>query len=102
MRVFINRCRDMQRGQIRRREAMEDAVRGYEETAPQSGEAASAALEALPDKLRLPVILCYVEGYSHGEAAGMLGIGQEQVNTRLRQARKRMRRALAEGGDIDE
>lgn len=102
MRVFINRCRDMRRGQIRRREAMEDAARGYEEAAPQPGEAASAALEALPDKLRLPVILCYVEGYSHGEAAGMLGIGQEQVNTRLRQARKRMRRALAEGGDIDE
>ncbi len=102
MRVFINRCRDMLRGQVRRSAAMADAGRGYEESAPQSGEAASAALEALPDKLRLPVILCYVEGYSHGEAAGMLGIGQEQVNTRLRQARRRMTRMLAEGGEFGE
>ncbi|MBR3504688.1 MAG: sigma-70 family RNA polymerase sigma factor [Clostridia bacterium] len=101
MRVFINRCRDMRRGQIRRREAREDAVRRYEEAAPEPGDA-SAALDALPDRLRLPAVLFYVEGYSQKEVARLLGLEPEQVNTRLRQARGRLRRALAEGGDRDE
>ena len=101
MRVFISRCRDLQRGQIRRREAMESAAGRYDAAAPEPGDAL-AALAMLPEKLRLPAILFYVEGYSHREVARLLGIEAEQVNTRLRQARKRLRHALTEGGDFDE
>ena len=97
MRLFINRCRDMQRGQIRRREAMKEAEAMREEAAPQGGEVRTA-LQELPDNLRLPTILFYIEGYSQKEIARILGIGQEQVNTRLRQARKRLRCMLSEGG----
>ena len=99
IRVFLSRCRDMQRGQIRRRAAMESAAR---HAAAPSPEEALSALDALPDRLRLPALLHYVEGYSHKEVAGMLGIEPEQVNTRLRQARQRLRQALTEGGDQDE
>ena len=101
MRLFINRCRDMQRGQIRRREAMQNAVR-HDEAASTEDSGVQEALDALPDKLRLPAVLFYVEGYSQKETARMLGIGQEQVNTRLRQARRRMKRMLAEGGEFGE
>ena len=101
MRLFINRCRDMQRGQIRRREAMQNAVR-HDEAASTEDSGVQEALDALPDKLRLPAVLFYVEGYSQKETAHMLGIGQEQVNTRLRQARRRMKRMLAEGGEFGE
>ena len=101
MRLFINRCRDMQRGQIRRRVAMQNAVR-HDEAASTEDSGVQEALDALPDKLRLPAVLFYVEGYSQKETAHMLGIGQEQVNTRLRQARRRMKRMLAEGGEFGE
>ena len=101
MRLFINRCRDMQRGQIRRREAMQNAVR-HDEAASTEDSGVQEALDALPDKLRLPAVLFYVEGYSQKETARILGIGQEQVNTRLRQARRRMKRMLAEGGEFGE
>lgn len=101
MRLFINRCRDMQRGQIRRREAMQNAVR-HDEAASTEDSGVQEALDALPDKLRLPAVLFYVEGYSQKETARILGIGQEQVNTRLRQARRRMKRMLAEGGKFGE
>ena len=82
MRVFIKKCRDRQRAQIR------------------SG--VGEALALLPDALRLPAILFYVEGYSQKETARMLGVGQEQVNTRLRQARRRLKRALTEEERFDE
>ena len=101
MRLFINRCRDMQRGQIRRREAMQNAAR-HDEAASAEDSGVQEALDALPDKLRLPAVLFYVEGYSQKETARILGIGQEQVNTRLRQARRRMKRMLAEGGEFGE
>ena len=101
MRLFINRCRDMQRGQIRRREAMQNAAR-HDEAASAEDSGVQEALDALPDKLRLPAVLFYVEGYSQKETARMLGIEQEQVNTRLRQARRRMKRMLAEGGEFGE
>lgn len=101
MRLFINRCRDMQRGQIRRREAMQNAVR-HDEAASTEDSGVQEALDALPDKLRLPAVLFYVEGYSQKETARILGIGQEQVNTRLRQARRRIKRMLAEGGEFGE
>jgi len=101
MRVFISRCRDMQRGQIRRREAMRDAMLRPDEPGAEDGDV-TLALQELPDALRLPTILFYVEGYSQNEVARMLGIRQEQVNTRLRQARKRMKRTLTEGGNDNE
>ncbi len=100
MRIFINRCRDMQRGQIRRRAALMDIQLRPEELPPESD--VGAALDELPDELRLPTILFYIEGYSQGEIGRMLGIGAEQVNARLRKARRRMKRTLAEGGGGDE
>ena len=102
MRIFINQCRDMQRGQIRRRAAVSDIQSRPEELPPEAAGDVGEALDELPDELRLPTILFYIEGYSQGEIARILGIGAEQVNTRLRRARRRMRRTLAEGGGGDE
>ena len=101
MRVFINRCRDMQRALMRRREARQGAFIPPEEQPPRADEV-GLALSELPDRLRLPTILFYVEGYSQREVARMLGVTQERVNTLLRQARKRMRRMLTEGGTDDD
>ena len=67
----------------------------------ESGEAFDA-LMALPEALRLPALLYYYQGYSQKETAKILGLNAEQVKMRMRQARDKMRRMLAEGGKGNE
>lgn len=53
-----------------------------------------AAITALEEKLRLPVELYYLEGFKTREIAGMLGIPENTVKTRLRAAREHLRKDL--------
>ncbi len=53
-----------------------------------------AALLALDEKLRLPVVLYYLEGFKTREIAGMLGIPEGTVKSRLRTAREQLRKTL--------
>lgn len=52
-------------------------------------------LERLPDRLRLPVILHDVEGFTHREIGEMLDIPQGTSKARLSEGRARLREALA-------
>ena len=45
------------------------------------------AVESLPEKLRLPLILHYLEGYSYQEIASILHIPRTTVRSRLSRAR---------------
>ena len=54
----------------------------------------SAAITALEETLRLPVELYYLEGFKTREIAGMLGIPENTVKTRLRAAREHLRKDL--------
>jgi RNA polymerase sigma-70 factor (ECF subfamily) len=53
-----------------------------------------AALEALPDAFRIPVLLADVEGFSYREIAEMLEIPIGTVMSRLHRGRKAMHKAL--------
>src|SRR5579883_1649814 len=55
-------------------------------------------LDRLPDALRLPLLLCYLEGLSRDEAAARLGVGAETVRGRLERGRERLRRRLTRRG----
>ena len=55
-----------------------------------------AALEALPDNFRLPVLLADVEEFSYKEIAEMLDIPIGTVMSRLHRGRKAMQKALAD------
>jgi RNA polymerase sigma factor (sigma-70 family) len=48
-------------------------------------------LDRLPDKFRLPLLLCYLEGKSRDEAAAQLGLTVATVKGRLERGRKRAR-----------
>ncbi len=64
-------------------------------------EAAAAVhdeLARLPDRFRLPVVLCHLEGKTHAQAAFELGCGEATVRRRLVVARDRLRRRLARRG----
>lgn len=53
-----------------------------------------AAIDALPEGLRMTVVLHDVEGYTHGEIGEMLGIAEGTSKARLFEARAKLRAAL--------
>jgi RNA polymerase sigma factor (sigma-70 family) len=55
-------------------------------------------LAGLPEKYRLPLILCHLEGLSQQEAARRLGLGLGAVKGRLERGRLRLRQRLARRG----
>jgi RNA polymerase sigma-70 factor, ECF subfamily len=53
-----------------------------------------AAVAALPPGARDVLVLCAIHGYSHGEAAGMLGIAEGTCKAQLHRARELLREKL--------
>lgn len=55
-------------------------------------------LDKLPDTLRLPLVLCYLDGQSRDEAATQLGWSLNEVRGRLERGRSRLRTRLQKRG----
>jgi RNA polymerase sigma factor (sigma-70 family) len=109
LRIGLNKCRDWARRRAVRRffafalpiEAaaeLVDAGPGPEAQLASSREVERihAAIAALPDALKEPLLLCALEGLAQDEAAAILGISRKAVETRLYRARQKLSH-LAEG-----
>ncbi len=55
-------------------------------------------IERLPDRLKAPVVLCYLEGLTHDQAADHLNCPVGTVRSRLARGRERLRRGLIRRG----
>ena len=62
---------------------------------PDLKEQLRRAIEALPEKFRIPVVLHDIEGFTHGEIARMTGVPEGTCKTRLMGGRAKLREALA-------
>ena len=91
VRILINECNSIRRRQARivLRGDWDAGALGAS-PAPDEG-ALDAALDALGDRLRLPVVLHYTEGFAIRDIAGMLHCTQGAVKKRLSDARKALR-----------
>lgn len=90
------------RGRLHRRRLRE---RPFDENACVSpnGEAdlrpdLDSAIQRLPSKYRVPVVLCYLQGLTNAEAAQRVGCPANTIATRLARARHRLRTQLARQG----
>lgn len=92
-RILINQCYSM----IRRRRFFLPLDSARTVAAPESADPdLHDAIAALDNKLRLPIVLHYMEGYSVEEIAEMLCVPSGTVKTRLMRGRKLLRAALEE------
>ena len=104
MKIAVNVCKSMLRSRSRR---IPDAKAAADEM-PEPGapdrypdHTVFDAVSALPVRYRSPVILCYYQGLSAGEIAGILHLPGATVRTRLARARALLRDEL-EGWYFDE
>lgn len=101
MRIVANAATDRRRRRnVRRAEPLDPALVGGgprpDAVAVRSelGERLRAALAELPERRRTAVVLFDVEGYSHAEIAGILGIPEGTVRSEVFHGRRRLRALL--------
>jgi RNA polymerase sigma factor CnrH len=103
LRIALNKCRDWgRRRMVRRlitftRPIEEAAAIADPEPDPEatlhSANAVShirREVQALPSKLREPLILCAIEGMNQDEAAELLGVSRKAIETRIYRARQKL------------
>ena len=94
VRILINECHSIQRrsARVMPMETIPEPKAAPSDTAVELRE----AIMQLPEKLRMPVILHYMEGYDSKEIARILRIPAGTVRTRLMRARNLLRDFLGE------
>lgn len=89
-RILINTCYDTQRKR-RRIVSIEEVP---EPIASPPDPTLAFVLKSLPDKLRLPIMLYYMEGMSYEEITEALHIPMTTLRSRLHYAKKELRKEL--------
>lgn len=91
-RILINECRTIQRKR-RRMVSLEEVPEGVSQP---EDPALAIALRALPEQLRLPLTLHYVEGFDYAQTARVLRLPVSTVRGRIARAKQQLRKELSE------
>lgn len=100
-RVAVHARADRQRRKLREETAglqRPEAVLPSDMTWPEAVGVLHEELDRLPDKFRLPLLLCYLDGLSRDEAAQKLGWSVGSVKGNLERGRKRLHARLTRRG----
>ena len=113
-RVASNKCLDFLRKKNRERERNYSLEEGFSQEAVSSQyepekafllkerqERLKKAVTELPETYRLVLVLHHYQGLSYREVAGIMGLPEKTVATRLHRAKQLLRNKLL-GGDADE
>lgn len=103
MRIVANAATDRRRRRkVRRAEPLDASLVGggprpdVVAVRNELGDQLRSALAELPERRRTAVVLFDVEGYSHAEIAGILGIPEGTVRSEVFHGRRRLRALLAD------
>ena len=94
--LATSRARDRIRGDVRRRDR-EERFAADQEPKLESPEAVAIlddALAALPDQLREPLVVHFLEGLTHAETAKRLGVSRPTVTRRINKALEKLREEM--------
>lgn len=95
--ICANLAKNRYRSEDRRRKAQEAHAELYPRT-PESPDAwhntVRGTLAAMPENLRIPLVLKHVEGLSYEEVSTVLGIGVSAAKMRVKRARDELVRRL--------
>lgn len=92
-RIVINECHNIQRGRMRVFPV--DTLPESPQPGPEESHTALlSAVDALPEKLRTPLLLRCMEEYSEKEIASALGVPVTTVKNRLHRARMALKKQL--------
>ena len=94
IRILVNECHNMQR--YRKRSQPLETVYEITGNSGFEGQDLRMSLASLDEKLRICVLLHYIEGFSVREVSRILGIGENAVKARLMRGRKRLKVLLSE------
>ena len=103
-RIVINKSLDMKRSQsrlfdLRASFAKETTNAPDHDTVPLTNESEiTAALDKIPDKYRIPLLLLHGDGMSYQEIADVLNISLNVVRTRIFRCREKLRKELTKTG----
>ena len=97
--IAINCARELGReARTRNETGLVDEIAAPRPVAAEERVDLERAIERLPDGYREVFVLHDVEGYTHEEIGGLLGIEPGTSKSQLSRARQRLRTALAPGG----
>lgn len=92
IRILVNECRNIQR----KRRPTVPLENVPEPMALPPDPTLALALQTLPERLRLPLVLQYAEGMSYGQIAQALRVPESTVRGRIHRAKELLRKELAE------
>lgn len=96
-RIVLNECYSLLR---RRRRELPSESLPHTLAASPPDNTLREAIRALPESLRTPFLLKYMEGMSEKEVAAAMGLAVSSVKNRLYRARKSLRKLLKEEVDM--
>ena len=97
----LNAIRSRSRRKIREREFGHDAdvtVPPYDLAGSDLHRLIQIALKELPENLRQPMMMHYVDGQSQRDVAAELGVNQSTISRRMQDALRRLRERLTQAG----
>jgi RNA polymerase sigma factor (sigma-70 family) len=98
VRRAISMLRQRNSRRAREEKVMVKVAAGSEVTWDEIRGEVDEAIAALPERIRVPLVLHYLEGRTQVQVAAQLGVSQPAVSQRMGRALEVLRRRLAKGG----